>query len=80
MIELKTCACSIDEQETTIQISRDGKEIHLWTCDNTRITKMQKPLARSGSLSIRPTTKTESRLDTPSSARIRECLLSDLKR
>ena len=50
MIELKTCACSIDEQETTIQISRDGNEIHLWTCDNTRITKMQKLINAPGSL------------------------------
>lgn len=50
MIELKACTCSVDEQETTIQISRDGKEIHLWTCDNTRITKMQKLINAPGSL------------------------------
>lgn len=50
MIELKACACSVDEQETTIQISRDGKEIHLWTCDNTRLTKMQKLINAPGSL------------------------------
>lgn len=50
MIELKACTCSVDEQETTIQISRDGKEIHLWTCDNTRLTKMQKLINAPGSL------------------------------
>lgn len=42
MIKLQPVKCSVDEQETTIQISRDGNEIHLYTCDNLRITKMQK--------------------------------------
>ena len=29
MIELKSCSCPAEEQGTTIQISRDGKEIRL---------------------------------------------------
>jgi hypothetical protein len=50
MIELKPCVCGIDEQETIIQISRDEKEIHLWTSDNTRVTKMHKLINAPGSL------------------------------
>ena len=50
MIELKSCVCDIEEQETIIQISRDEKEIHLWTSDNTRVTKMQKLINAPGTL------------------------------
>lgn len=50
MIELKPCVCDVEEQETIIQISRDEKEIHLWTNDNTRVTKMQKLINAPGSL------------------------------
>lgn len=50
MIELKSCSCPAEEQETTIQISRDGREIHLWTSDNTRVTKMQKLINAPGTL------------------------------
>ena len=42
MIKLKAVKCPIEEQETTIQISREGKVIRLFTSDNVRITKMQK--------------------------------------
>lgn len=50
MIELKSCVCSTEEQETTIQISRDGNEIRLYTSDNTRLTKMQKLINAPGTL------------------------------
>lgn len=42
MIKLKSVKCPVEEQETTIQISRDGSVIRLFTSDNLRITKMQK--------------------------------------
>ena len=48
MIELKTVKCNVEEQETTIQISRAGGVIHLYTSDNTRISKMQKLLNVKG--------------------------------
>lgn len=50
MIELKPCVCDTNEQETIIQISRDAKEMCLWTSDNTRVTKMQKLLNTPGTL------------------------------
>lgn len=48
MIELKAVKCNVEEQETTIQISRTDGVIHLYTSDNTRISKMQKLLNAKG--------------------------------
>lgn len=48
MIKLQPVKCSIEEQETTIQISRDGNEINLYTSDNLRVTKMQKLINAPG--------------------------------
>lgn len=47
---LKSVKCDIREQETTIQFSRDGKELHLYTSDNTVVTKLNKLLNAEGSL------------------------------
>lgn len=33
---------SVAEQETVIQISRDEKVAHIWTCDTTVMTKLDK--------------------------------------
>ena len=43
-MELKPVKCNVEEQETTITISRTDGIIHLYTSDNTRISKMQKLL------------------------------------
>lgn len=43
-MELKSVKCNVEEQETTITISRTDGIIHLYTSDNTRISKMQKLL------------------------------------
>ena len=43
-MELKSVKCNAEEQETTITISRADGVIHLYTSDNTRVTKMQKLL------------------------------------
>lgn len=48
MIELKSVKCNVEEQETTIQISRADGIIHLYTSDNTRISKMQKLINAKG--------------------------------
>ena len=32
----------VSEQETTINIFRDSKEVVIWTCDGTMITKLDK--------------------------------------
>ena len=45
---LKSVKCNISEQETTIQYSRDDKELHLYTSDNTVVTKMNKLLNTPG--------------------------------
>ena len=45
---LKSVKCNISEQETTIQYSRDSKELHLYTSDNTVVTKMNKLLNTPG--------------------------------
>lgn len=49
-IELKPCTCSTEEQETIIRIGRGETEAHVWTSDNTRITKMEKLLNTPGTL------------------------------
>lgn len=36
-----------DEQETTVQISRTGDVAHIWTNDNTMITKIRKLMERA---------------------------------
>lgn len=43
-MELKPVKCNVEEQETTITINRTDGIIHLYTSDNTRISKMQKLL------------------------------------
>ena len=48
-MELKSVKCNAEEQETTITISRSDGVIHLYTSDNTRVTKMQKLLNTKGS-------------------------------
>lgn len=48
MIELKSVKCNVEEQETTIQISRADGIIRLYTSDNTRISKMQKLINAKG--------------------------------
>lgn len=45
---LKSVKCNANEQETTIQYSRDSKELHLYTSDNTVVTKMNKLLNAPG--------------------------------
>lgn len=45
---LKSVKCNASEQETTIQYSRDSKELHLYTSDNTVVTKMNKLLNAPG--------------------------------
>lgn len=45
---LKPVKCNTSEQETTIQYSRDSKELHLYTSDNTVVTKMNKLLNAPG--------------------------------
>lgn len=45
---LKSVKCNMSEQETTIQYSRDGKELHLYTSDNTIVTKMNRLLNAPG--------------------------------
>ena len=45
---LKSVKCNISEQETTIQYSRDSKELHLYTSDNTVVTKMNRLLNTPG--------------------------------
>ena len=47
-MELKPVKCNVEEQETTITISRADGVIHLYTSDNTRISKMQKLLNTEG--------------------------------
>ena len=47
-MELKSVKCNAEEQETTITISRADGVIHLYTSDNTRVTKMQKLLNTKG--------------------------------
>lgn len=47
-MELKSVKCNVEEQETTITISRTDGIIHLYTSDNTRISKMQKLLNAKG--------------------------------
>ena len=47
-MELKSVKCNAEEQETTITISRADGIIHLYTSDNTRVTKMQKLLNTKG--------------------------------
>lgn len=47
-MELKPVKCNVEEQETTITISRADGIIHLYTSDNTRINKMQKLLNTEG--------------------------------
>lgn len=47
-MELKPVKCNVEEQETTITISRADGIIHLYTSDNTRISKMQKLLNAKG--------------------------------
>lgn len=47
-MELKPVKCNVEEQETTITISRTDGIIHLYTSDNTRISKMQKLLNTKG--------------------------------
>lgn len=47
-MELKPVKCNVEEQETTITISRADGIIHLYTSDNTRISKMQKLLNTEG--------------------------------
>lgn len=49
-IELRPCTCSTEEQETIIRIGRGETEAHVWTSDNTRITKMEKLLNTQGTL------------------------------
>lgn len=47
-MELKSVKCNAEEQETTITINRTDGVIHLYTSDNTRISKMQKLLNAKG--------------------------------
>lgn len=47
-MELKSVKCNAEEQETTITINRTDSVIHLYTSDNTRISKMQKLLSTKG--------------------------------
>lgn len=47
-MELKPVKCNVEEQETTITINRTDGIIHLYTSDNTRISKMQKLLNAKG--------------------------------
>lgn len=47
-MKLKPVKCNVEEQETTITISRADGVIHLYTSDNTRISKMQKLLNTEG--------------------------------
>lgn len=47
---LKPVKCDMREQETTIQFNRDSKELHLYTSDNTVVTKLNKLLNAEGSL------------------------------
>lgn len=47
-MELKPVKCNVEEQETTITINRTEGVIHLYTSDNTRVTKMQKLLNTKG--------------------------------
>ena len=50
----------IEEQETTIQISRDRNEAHIWTSDQTMITKLEKMVAiNPGVYVIHDTTENE---------------------
>lgn len=43
--EIGTVVCSVDEQETTIQVSRDEGVLNIWSSDNTMITKLRKCVA-----------------------------------
>lgn len=45
---LKSVDCNVEEQETTIAISRTDGRIHLYTSDNTRLSKMQKLINTEG--------------------------------
>lgn len=50
----------VDEQETTISISRDRDEAHIWTSDQTMITKLDKMVAiNSGVYVVHDTTESE---------------------
>ena len=50
----------IEEQETTISISRDRDEAHIWTSDQTMITKLEKMVAiNPGVYVIHDTTENE---------------------
>lgn len=50
----------IDEQETTISISRDRDEAHIWTSDQTMITKLDKMIAiNPGVYVVHDTTENE---------------------
>lgn len=49
-MELETIkGVSMEEQETTIVYSRDGKIAHIYTSDNTALTKIEKLLNAEGS-------------------------------
>lgn len=50
----------IEEQETTISISRDRDEAHIWTSDQTMITKLDKMVAiNPGVYAVHDTTENE---------------------
>jgi len=40
--QIGVAACPVDEQETTIQVSRDEGVLNIWSSDNTMITKLRK--------------------------------------
>lgn len=45
--QITAVSCPIEEQETTIQISRDGTKARIWSSDNTAITRFKKCLKNS---------------------------------
>lgn len=45
--EIGTVVCTLDEQETTVQVSRDTGTLNIWSSDNTMITKLRKCVAES---------------------------------
>lgn len=51
----KLFSIPLDEQETTINFSRDSKEVSIWTNDKTMMTKLDKMVEKSPHYTLKET-------------------------
>lgn len=51
----KLFSIPLDEQETTINFSRDSKEVSIWTNDRTMMTKLDKMVEKSPHYTLKET-------------------------